>query len=144
MKLEYLNKHHLMREMASEDGLLRMAERSQSTIKAAFPSRSARSSTQARTFADSVNSQHTAIPYIKEVIRALEVSRYVVSHGILLILLQARTTNLHDVPALAPYLFTEALEPEYCKDAASMLASLILDPKTYGMFARQASGMQRC
>lgn len=40
VKLEYINKHHLMRELAAEDGLLKMAERAHDTVKTAFPSRS--------------------------------------------------------------------------------------------------------
>ncbi|KAJ3558730.1 hypothetical protein NM688_g747 [Phlebia brevispora] len=98
LKLEYLNKHHLMRELETENGLLKMAERAHDTVKTTFPL-----------------SQYTSVSYIKEVIRALE----------------ARITNLHDIPVLAPYFFTEGLEPEYCSDGASMLESLMLDPKTY-------------
>ncbi|KAF7794694.1 hypothetical protein EIP86_005832 [Pleurotus ostreatoroseus] len=55
-KLEYLNKHHLMRELTTDDGLSKMAERAHDTVKTAFPA-----------------SQHTSVSYIKEVIRSLEV-----------------------------------------------------------------------
>ena len=41
MKLEYLNKHHLMRTMATDDGLTDLAERVHDTVKAAFPLRCA-------------------------------------------------------------------------------------------------------
>ena len=47
---------------------------------------------------------------------------------------QARITNLNEVPTLAPYFFTESLEPEYCHDGASMLQSLMLDPQTYSAY----------
>ena len=39
-KLEYLNKHHLMRELTTDDGLSKMAERAHDTVKTAFPARS--------------------------------------------------------------------------------------------------------
>ena len=58
MKLEYLNKHHLMRTMSSEGGLTELAERVHDTVKAAFPL-----------------SQYTTVPEIKRVIQALQVSR---------------------------------------------------------------------
>ena len=45
---------------------------------------------------------------------------------------QARVTNLNDITVLAPYFFTEGLEPEYCHEGAAMLAKLMLDPSTYG------------
>ena len=38
-KLEYLNKHHLMKEMTTDSGLGSMAERAHAGIKVAFPSR---------------------------------------------------------------------------------------------------------
>lgn len=49
---------------------------------------------------------------------------------------QARITNLHDIPTLVPYFFTDRLEPEYCHDGASMLESLMLQPETYSMYMR--------
>lgn len=39
MKLEYLNKHHLIRQMASTDRLSTLAERVHDLLKASFPSR---------------------------------------------------------------------------------------------------------
>ena len=39
MKLEYLNKHHLMKTMSTDDGLTSLAERVHDTVKTAFPSR---------------------------------------------------------------------------------------------------------
>lgn len=39
-KLEYLNKHHLMRAIVKDDELTALAERVQDTIKSTFPSRS--------------------------------------------------------------------------------------------------------
>ncbi|GJE98035.1 glutamyl-tRNA synthetase [Phanerochaete sordida] len=55
MKLEYLNKHHLMRTMSSDDGLTELAERVHDIVKAAFPL-----------------SPHTTVPEIKRVIQALQ------------------------------------------------------------------------
>lgn len=55
MKLEYLNKRHLMGTMTSDDGLTSLAERVHDTVKAAFPA-----------------SPHTHIPYIKQVIHLLQ------------------------------------------------------------------------
>jgi len=55
MKLEYLNKHHLMRSMSSDDNLTELAERSHPVIKKAFPS-----------------SQYTTVPYVKQVILSLQ------------------------------------------------------------------------
>ncbi|KAG6866144.1 hypothetical protein C0991_008097 [Blastosporella zonata] len=49
MKLEYLNKHHLMRIWSTPDGLQSLAERAHDTIKAAF-----------------TTSSHTNISYIKD------------------------------------------------------------------------------
>ncbi|EIM92053.1 glutamyl-tRNA synthetase [Stereum hirsutum FP-91666 SS1] len=54
-KLEYLNKHHLMRDFSSEEGLQAFAERMQPDIKAAYP-----------------DSDSTSIPYLKKVILALQ------------------------------------------------------------------------
>ncbi|EKM60670.1 uncharacterized protein PHACADRAFT_110265 [Phanerochaete carnosa HHB-10118-sp] len=55
MKLEYLNKHHLMRTMSADDGLTELAERVHDTVKAAYPL-----------------SPHTTVPYIKRVIQSLQ------------------------------------------------------------------------
>lgn len=55
MKLEYLNKHHLMRTMSVDDGLTNLAEHVHDTIKAAFPL-----------------SRFTTVPYIKGVITSLQ------------------------------------------------------------------------
>ncbi|KAG6831645.1 hypothetical protein H0H92_008722 [Tricholoma furcatifolium] len=55
-KLEYLNKHHLMRLWETPDGLQSLAERVHDEVKAAFPT-----------------SPYTSIAYIKDVILALEV-----------------------------------------------------------------------
>ncbi|KAG6909076.1 hypothetical protein DXG01_002057 [Tephrocybe rancida] len=54
-KLEYLNKHHLIRIWSTPDGLHSLAERARDDVKAAFPT-----------------SPHMNISYIKEVILALE------------------------------------------------------------------------
>lgn len=55
MKLEYLNKHHLMRTMSTDEGLTELAERVHDTVKAAFPL-----------------SSHTTVPYIMRVIHLLQ------------------------------------------------------------------------
>jgi len=55
MKLEYINKHHLMQTMSSDDGLNALAERMHVAIKEAFPS-----------------SPYTTIPYIKGVISVVQ------------------------------------------------------------------------
>ncbi|GLB36805.1 putative class-I aminoacyl-tRNA synthetase family protein [Lyophyllum shimeji] len=55
MKLEYLNKHHLMRMWSTPEGLQALAEKAHDRVKAAFPA-----------------SQHTSVAYIKSVILALE------------------------------------------------------------------------
>ncbi|RDB27293.1 putative glutamate--tRNA ligase, mitochondrial [Hypsizygus marmoreus] len=54
-KLEYLNKHHLMREWSTPEGLEALAERAHDQVKAAFPT-----------------SQYTSIEYLKKVILTLE------------------------------------------------------------------------
>ncbi|KAJ3483560.1 hypothetical protein NLI96_g6232 [Meripilus lineatus] len=54
-KLEYLNKHHLMREMAEPGGLTSLAERAHPNVKAAFPP-----------------SPHTSVEYITQVITTLQ------------------------------------------------------------------------
>jgi len=54
-KLEYLNKHHLMRIWSTPDGLDYLAQRAHGHIKGAFPT-----------------SQYTSIDYIKHVIVALD------------------------------------------------------------------------
>ncbi|KAF5376960.1 hypothetical protein D9615_007259 [Tricholomella constricta] len=85
-KLEYLNKHHLIKIWSTPDGLESLAERAHDQIKAAFPT-----------------SQHTNISYIKSVILTLE----------------GRLTNLHDIALHAPFFF---MEPDYTSDKAmSML-----------------------
>ncbi|KAI0344028.1 glutamyl-tRNA synthetase [Trametopsis cervina] len=55
MKLEYLNKHHLMRSMLEPNGASELAERIHATVKVAFPS-----------------SQYTTVPYIEQVILSLK------------------------------------------------------------------------
>ncbi|KAF8060769.1 hypothetical protein FPV67DRAFT_305746 [Lyophyllum atratum] len=55
MKLEYLNKHHLMQIWSTAQGLETLAEKAHDSVKAAFPA-----------------SQHTNISYIKSVILTLE------------------------------------------------------------------------
>lgn len=74
VKLQYLNKHHLMKSMSTDDGLTALAEKVHELVREAFPT-----------------SQYTSAPYIKNVIVAL----------------QGRLTNLHDLPILAPYFFVE-------------------------------------
>ncbi|KAF8653560.1 hypothetical protein AX16_003897 [Volvariella volvacea WC 439] len=54
-KLEYINKHHLMREYVTVDGRQRLAQRAHEHVKAAFPA-----------------SQFTSIDYLQHVIPALE------------------------------------------------------------------------
>ncbi|KAH7923759.1 glutamyl-tRNA synthetase [Leucogyrophana mollusca] len=54
-KLEFLNKHHLMRSWQTEEGITAHAERLHDLIKAAFPT-----------------SRHTTVEYIAQVIRALQ------------------------------------------------------------------------
>lgn len=39
MKLEYLNKHHLMRMWSTPEGLNALAEKTHDKVKAAFPAR---------------------------------------------------------------------------------------------------------
>ncbi|KAG6874159.1 hypothetical protein C0995_005577 [Termitomyces sp. Mi166 len=73
-KLEYLNKHYLMRVWSTPDGLQSLAERAHSEVKAAFPT-----------------SSHTSIEDIKNVILAL----------------QGRITNLHDIVRHGSFLFEE-------------------------------------
>jgi len=56
VKLEYLNKHHLMREIATgATGQLRLAERAHQNVKSAFPT-----------------SQYTSVEYLAKVIDALQ------------------------------------------------------------------------
>ncbi|KAI0802992.1 glutamyl-tRNA synthetase [Irpex lacteus] len=55
IKLEYLNKHHLLRSIASDDTLSKLAERIHPVVKAVFPS-----------------SQYTTVPYIKQTIVAMQ------------------------------------------------------------------------
>ncbi|KAI0697163.1 glutamyl-tRNA synthetase [Cytidiella melzeri] len=55
MKLEYLNKQHLLRSISSDDGLSELAERVHPTIKQAFPS-----------------SQYTTVPYIRQTISSMK------------------------------------------------------------------------
>ncbi|KZT09062.1 glutamyl-tRNA synthetase [Laetiporus sulphureus 93-53] len=55
MKLEYLNKHHLMRMMSTPEGLSNLAERVHIRVKEAFP-----------------HSQYTTVDSIKEVIAMLQ------------------------------------------------------------------------
>ncbi|OCH94171.1 glutamyl-tRNA synthetase [Obba rivulosa] len=78
VKLQYLNKHHLIKSMTTDDGLLALAEKVRDIVKEA---------------------QYTSAPYIKDVIVAL----------------QGRLTNLHELPILAPYFF---VDPDWASDEA--------------------------
>ncbi|EMD41465.1 hypothetical protein CERSUDRAFT_42474 [Gelatoporia subvermispora B] len=75
VKLQYLNKHHLMNSMTMDDSLTALAEK---------------------------RSQYTSTKYIKDVIIAL----------------QGRLTNLHELPVLAPYFF---VDPDFTSDEARAL-----------------------
>ncbi|OBZ78674.1 putative glutamate--tRNA ligase, mitochondrial [Grifola frondosa] len=55
VKLEYLNKHHLMRVMESKDGFRTLAERAHVRVKEHFP-----------------DSQYTTVPYLMHVISTLQ------------------------------------------------------------------------
>ncbi|KZT68859.1 glutamyl-tRNA synthetase [Daedalea quercina L-15889] len=55
LKLEYLNKHHLMQKIASSDGLTELAERIHTHVKDAFP-----------------HSSHTSVDYIKDAIGVMQ------------------------------------------------------------------------
>lgn len=89
IKLEYLNKHHLMKMMHEElpdsqtsdssfsqmsPGLAALAEKAHPTVKDAFP-----------------GSRYTAVGSLGSVIQALE----------------GRLVNIKDIPSLAPYFFVE-------------------------------------
>ncbi|KAG5734168.1 Glutamyl-tRNA synthetase [Termitomyces sp. T112] len=73
-KLEFLNKHYLMRVWSTPEGLQSLAERAHSEVKAAFPT-----------------SSHTSIVSIKDVILAL----------------QGRITNIHDIVRHGSFFFEE-------------------------------------
>lgn len=73
MKLEYLNKHHLMRTMSVDDGLTNLAEHVHDTIKAAFPLRCASPENHNLVHLTAQHSRFTTVPYIKGVITSLQV-----------------------------------------------------------------------
>ncbi|KAI1789160.1 glutamyl-tRNA synthetase [Ganoderma leucocontextum] len=95
VKLEYINKHHLMQLMSNPGGLRTLAERAQPFIKAAYP-----------------HSPHTSLPYLEQVIFVLQAS----------LLTAGRTSKLSDIPSLAPFFF---VEPDYpSAEAQKMRRSL--------------------
>ena len=87
-KLEYLNKHHLVRTRSTESGLRALALRGQGYVKDAFPHTSVYQfhamhvlTCYSRTF--------TSVEYIEKVISSL----------------QGRLVTLMDLPTAAPYFF---------------------------------------
>ena len=93
-KLEYLNKHHLVRTRSTESGLRALALRGQGHVKDAFPHTSVvPTSTLFFGFVlgvQQINSRtFTSVEYIEKVICAL----------------QGRLVTLMDLPTVAPYFF---------------------------------------
>ena len=92
-KLEFLNKHHLVRARSTEAGLHALTLRGQGYIKDAFPNTSVPiprfTFVSLFTFCTLIYSTFTSLEYIEKIILAL----------------QGRMVTLMDLPTAAPYFF---------------------------------------
>ena len=87
-KLEYLNKHHLVRTRSTESGLRALALRGQGYVKDAFPHTSVYLF-HAKHILTYCSRSFTSVEYIEKVISVL----------------QGRLVTLMDLPTAAPYFF---------------------------------------
>ena len=73
-KLEYINKHHLMQLMQTQEGLTKLAQRAQPFVEAAYPNKLVLSSTRIRLYLQrAFVSSYVSVPYLEHVISVLQV-----------------------------------------------------------------------
>ncbi|KAF8823996.1 hypothetical protein HHX47_DHR9000440 [Lentinula edodes] len=112
-KLEYINKHHLMRTWSTPEGLDKLANRVHGHLKDAFKS-----------------SPYTTVDNIKNAITLLEVRAFMIfyldrMHDFPPT--QGRLTNIYDIPLHAPYLF---VDPDWATaEAQNMIRKVSADQR---------------
>ena len=85
-KLEYINKHHLMQLMQTQEGLTKLAQRTQPFVEAAYPNKLVLSSTRIRPYLQRASvSSYASVPYLEHVISVLQVCFTPSKHGMALI-----------------------------------------------------------
>ena len=119
-KLEYLNKNHLMETWSQPDGLNTLANRAIGSIQEAFPDRCI--------LVTRTHRQRSHTQYKPAITRLWTTSRkshwlyrYGATESIVLFIQpshQSRTTNILEIPKLAPYFF---IEPDYGSQEAELM-----------------------
>ena len=122
-KLEYINKHHLMRAASTATGIQVLAEKVHNRIRESFPRRWAWLSLFLHILFTH-SSQNATIDRIKQAIVILEVQKslFFLDLGMMIMFCKGRLTNIYDIPKHAPYLFQEPILSS--QEAQTMLSQI--------------------